>query len=175
MKKLNKIFNCSALAVAAMTLWAGSAQATSINFLNTSGGLYSTGVDGSGNMLTDDNADSHYSYAVTTGANAAAAYAAIGSYSSPSYSVTSANVGGTNVAQTPGWVGYNTSVNSAVSSGTGATVTSAGTVANSSTWISTNTTGGDTVGSYFTFRTSFTLTGFDLNSVNISGLWASDN
>ncbi len=185
MKKLNKVFNCSALAVAAMTLWAGSAQATSINFLNTAGGLYSTGVNNSGTMLTDNASETHYTVRASTGtgtagtnADATSAYNFGGSYSSGLQSVTSLNLGSTNATQTTGWAGYNTTGSSAVGSGTGASVNlTASSVANASTWISLNDSATGTAGTsqFYTYRTSFNLSGMDLSSVIISGLWASDN
>jgi hypothetical protein len=185
MKKTNTIFNVKALAVAAVVLWAGGAQATSI--LNTPGGLYSTGVDASGVMSVDNDAETHYTVRSSTGtdstagslADVASAYNYNGTYGGALEAVTSLNLGSTNDGQAAAsWIGYNTSGSSATGSGTGSTVNlTAGTVANASTWVSLNNAGTGTVGSqqYYTYRTSFNLAGVNLSSVSISGLWASDN
>jgi hypothetical protein len=181
MKKINSY---SAIAVTAVALCAGNVHASS--FLNTVGGLYSTGVNNSGGILTDNDSETHYSVRISTGSGStgsvvdvASAYDFNGTYSSSGLvTVTSANIGGTNASQTAGYVGIDTAVSSRYGSGTGSNVNlSAGTVANTSAWISINdaSTGTAAKNQYYTYRTSFDLTGFDLNSVAISGLWASDN
>jgi hypothetical protein len=186
MKQINAgIFNARALAIGAVVLWAGSAQASSI--LNIPGGLYSTGINGSGAMSVDNGLETHYTVRASTStfttpgavADVATAYAYNGTYSGGLEAVTSLNIGSNNNSVAAGWLGYNTSGSSATGSGTGSTVNlNAGTVANNSTWISLGDTATGVAGSrrYYTYRTSFNLASVaDLSSVHISGLWASDN
>lgn len=152
-KQSNGIFHYSALAVAAVALWAGSAQADTLlipGLYNT--GVVSVGVSGT-TLVADGVADSHWTVEQGSGSFLSAYGASAsgsGVLSNPPAD------GGTGNATY--WIGSNNP--------SGQT----------SSWISSTSTHTDTAGStYYDYREYFNLSGYNLNTLKISGVWASDN
>lgn len=147
-KQNNGILRYSALAVAAVALWAGNAQANNIS------GLYNTGVDNSGNLIANNAVDNHWTVQQSTNAFASA----YGASASGSGVLSNPPADGGTGASTY-WIGSNNPNGQA------------------SSWISSSSTSlHDDIagGTSYDYRQYFNLTG-NLSSILISGVWASDN